>query len=98
MTEITGKQRLERLYKRLMRDFPNADIRFTDESLEFDPVRYFGYKVAFLYNGKQICDAIWSFGSYGNEQGLLEFYSGGEPEGSITELRAYNLFKQVIEA
>lgn len=98
MTQITGKQRLERLYKRLMRDFPNEDIRFTDESLECDPVRYFRYKVAYFYKGEQICDAIWSFGSYGNKQGLLEFYSGGEPEGYITELRAYNLFKKVIEA
>ena len=98
MTEITGKQRLERLYKRLIRDFPNEDIRFTDESLECDPVMYFRYKVAYFYNGEQICDVIWSFGSYGNKHGLLEFYSSGEPEGFITELRAYNLFKKVIEA
>ena len=99
MTEITGKQRLERLYKRLMRDFPNEDIRFTDESLECDPVRYFGYKVAYFYKGELICDAIWTFSSFGNENGLLEFApkNSNFAEGFITERRAYNLFKNVIK-
>ena len=95
---ITGKQRLERLYKRLKKNFPNVEIIFSDISLHCDPLQYFRYKVAYYIDGVQICDAIWSFGSYGNKDNLLEFYSGGEPEGFITERRAYNLFKEVIEA
>ena len=95
--KITGKQRLERLYNRLKKDYPNAEIIFSDESLHCDPLTYFRYKVAYFVDGVQICDAIWSFGSYGQEDGLLEFYDGGEPEGYITELRAYNLFKKWIE-
>lgn len=95
---MTGKQRLERLYNRLKKNFPNAEIIFSDESLHCDPLKYFRYKVAYFIDGVQICDAIWSFGSYGSEDGLLEFYSRGEPEGFITERRVYNLFKEVIEA
>lgn len=94
----TGKERLERLYKRLKKDYPNEDIRFSDESLSCDPIKYFRFKVAYFYKDKQLCDAIWSFGSYGQEDGLLEFYSGGEPIGHITEIKAFGLFKKVIEA
>lgn len=94
----TGKERLERLYKRLKKNFPNAEIIFSDESLHCDPIKYFGYKVAYFIDGVQVCDAIWSFGSYGSEKGLLEFYYNDEPEGWITERRAYNLFKEAIEA
>lgn len=102
MAQITGKQRLERLYKRLKKNYPDKDIRLTDESLVFDAIRLIKFKVSYWKEldgiGYQVCDAIWGDGlSYGYEEDLLEFYDGGEPEGYITELRAYNLFKKHIE-
>ena len=103
MKEITGKQRLERLYKRLKKNYPDKDIRLTDETLVIDDFRLLKFKVSYWKEwdgiGYQVCDAIWGDGlSYGYESGLLEFYGGdGEPEGSITELRAYNLFKKFID-
>lgn len=99
---ITGKERLERLYKRLKKNYPQADIRFTDESLiigsEKMPKYQVTYYVKFDNDDVQICDAIWGYGSYGCTQNLLEFYNGGEPEGYIDEVRAYELFKAEIEA
>lgn len=102
MAQITGKQRLERLYKRLKKNYPDIDIRFTDGTMSFGDREYVRFKVAYyitVFDEKeiQVCDAIWGDGSYGYEDNLLEFYDGGEPEGYITELRAYNLFKEHIE-
>lgn len=102
MAQITGKQRLERLYKRLKKNYPYIDIRFTDETLRFGGSEFVRFKVAYyitVFDEKeiQVCDAICGGGSYGYEEDLLEFYDGGEPEGYITELRAYNLFKKHIE-
>ena len=102
MAQITGKQRLERLYKRLKKNYPDLDIRFTDESRCYGDTRFTKFKVAYyitVFDEKeiQVCDVIWGDGSYGYEDNLLEFYDGCEPEGYITELRAYNLFKEQIE-
>ena len=99
MKQLTGKDRLERLYKRLKTNYPDADIRFEDKS---SGIRGKYFKVSYWFNvmGKdsQICDAIWGEGSYGYEENLLEFYGWSEPIGHITELKAYNLFKKEIEA
>jgi hypothetical protein len=97
----TGKQRLERLYNRLRKNFPDKDIRFEDQSQDFIDGRLVRYKVSYWARlfGKdyQICDAIWGDGSYGYKENLLEFYAHTEPEGPITELRAYNLFLKFIK-
>ena len=102
MKQITGKDRLDRLYKRLKKNYPDIDIRFTDETLRFGDSEYVRFKVAYYVTVSDVgeiqgCDVIWGDGSYGYEEDLLEFYDGGEPEGYITELRAYNLFKKHIE-
>lgn len=96
MTNKTGKERLEKLYIMLRSNYPDKEIYFFNESLDCDPIKYFRYKVAYFIEGEQICDAIWSFGSYGNEANLLEFYHHGKPIGYITEIKAFNLFKKVI--
>ena len=98
MKEITGKQRLERLYKRLKKHYPEADIRFIDDSFTFGSYRHPFFKVAFFINDRQMLDAIWGYGSYGYEENLLEFYDGVEEQGYITELKAFNLFKEQMEA
>lgn len=96
----TGKERLERLYRRLKKNFPDKDIRFEDLSQNFPDGVLVRYKVSYWERlfGKdcQICDAVWGDGSYGYDANLLEFYEGFESEGYITELRAYNLFKKHI--
>lgn len=100
MINLTGKERLERLYKRLKKNYPDKDIRFEDDSL------YFGngvhglsqFKVLYYDNDCHICNAMWAVGWYGCRDNMLEFYNGSEPIGHITELKAYNLFKKEIEA
>lgn len=100
--KITGKERLERLYKMLKKNYPQADIRFSDETLIIGEYTLVKYQVAYFAKigdkDTQICDVIWGYGSYGYEHNLLEFYNGGEPEGHIDEIRAYELFKAEIEA
>ena len=95
---VDGKERLERLYRRLKKNYPDADFRFTDESLVMDNHKLPKYRVAYYIHGNQMCYAIWGWDSYGFSEGFLEFYCGGEPEGFITERRAYNLFKGQMEA
>lgn len=97
----TGEERLERLYKRLKKNYPKMDIRFVNESLIFEKFRLVKYKVVLYetFDGEslQICDAIWGSGSYGFERNLLEFYYHDDPIGNITELKAYNLFVKAMK-
>ena len=99
---MTGKERLEKLYNELRENFPHADIRFSDETLIIGEYTLVKFKVAYFAKigdkDTQICDVIWGDGSYGYEENMLEFYNGGEPEGYIDEVRAYELFKAEIEA
>lgn len=99
---MTGKERLERLYRRLKKNFPDKDIRFEDLSKTFLDGVLVRYKVSYWVRmfGKdcQICDAVWGDGSYGYKENLLEFYAHTEPVGPITELRAYNLFRKEMES
>ena len=97
MKETTGKQRLERLYRRLKKHYPEADIRFIDESLSINECKFPLFKVAFFIGEKQMLDAIWGYCSYGYEDNLLEFYDGVKEQGYITEFRAFNLFKEQIK-
>ncbi|MBO4388184.1 MAG: hypothetical protein J5785_01945 [Spirochaetales bacterium] len=97
MEEVTGKQRLERLYERLKKNYPNEDIRFEDETLIIGKYKLVKFKVAYYINGRQMCDAVWGDGSYGFKENLLEFYNWDEPIGNITEHKAYKFFEACIE-
>ena len=97
--EVTGKERLKKLYLMLKKAYPNLDIRFIDYQRE---KKFEKYQVAYYetYYGEEVmvCDAIWGYGSYGYEQNLLEFYDGySEPIGWIMERKTFNLFKKRIE-
>ena len=100
MTELTGEERLQRLYKRLKKNYPDKDIRFEDESLYFGAGEHglAKYKVLYYDNDCHICNAMWAVGLYGCRDNMLEFYNGSEPIGHITELKAYILFRREIEA
>lgn len=100
---MTGKERLERLYRRLKKNFPDKDIRFEDQSLSYGTETRIKYKVSYwrlLLSGEKrlVCDAIWGNGTFGYDLNLLEVWGIGccEPEGYVTELRAYNFFKKHI--
>lgn len=104
MTQLTGKERLERLYKRLKKNYPNADIRFLDDTLFFECGTHglSQYRVHFydMKDGQSccVCGAMWGVGLYACRDHMLEFYNGSESIEHITELKAYNLFKKEIEA
>lgn len=103
MKEVTGRDRLIRLYKMLKKVYPDLDILFIEhENIETCYIvnrDWSRHKVAFYDDGEQICDAIWQYGSYGYEENLLEFYDGvNEPEGYIKERRAFNLFKKTLDS
>ena len=103
MKEVTGRDRLIRLYRMLKKAYPQMDVRFIEKDLKevcFIVNRDWSRHRVGVYNdeGEQICDAIWQYGSYGYEENLLEFYDGhGEPTGYIKERKAFNLFKKTLE-
>lgn len=94
--EITGLERLQRLYKMLIKAYPKMDVKFIEE---FEPILGHTFRKVAVFDGegRQICDAIWQWGSYGYEENLLEFYNGGKPIGHIKERKAFNLFAKTLQ-
>ncbi len=87
---------LDRLERLIKEKHPSWKIERTDDSA-------YGVEkhqiILYKKNHKRVCDVILSTGSYGSEEGLLEWWNGkGKPLGYITAEKALMLFEVAYES
>lgn len=94
-----GKYRLDESYTEILK----LDKMLTDANIPHTLDRFLdGWQVIYSVNGKRIADAIEHYGSYGNEENLLEIMGLLTPEEEECDsvlgcLTAEDVFKRMSE-
>lgn len=86
---------IKRLHKML--NEANIPHTFTDDMFE-NLILYPSYQIVIEKDGIRLCDAIYHYGSYGYEEGLLEIMGGlTEEERGYDEVLGYLTAEEVFK-